>query len=687
MSDPIGLPQPDAWRARLASARSAATGLRSLLRQFAAMAREADLARGIAFYWKTEGSLQKIAGDADEPPSGVRADLQARSFEKAVALSLREKKVLRLPPGFAGEGLSLEDIPGRPWTAEDLPLFNATESTHAFLPLIVKESGQACLHAWYREGEGGGSVLELLKAILDEVARFVGGQSTEAQNRLIADYAVQLRLLESVAGEKDAKDFAVYVTNYARRLTGADRVTLFGARSPADVVFAGRMEGNFRGGRLRLLGASGLDEVSERSAEAVFLGEVAQGMVGAFLAKTRDGEDAGASGGVAKRSILVLAPRETEEDPAARPEPIRAYFENEPGDWLCALALRRSDGAINGYVLCEGKGALPAMDRAREIFSRLDRPLGRVWDRMLAWNCRRARWASRLLRLEAGAKADGSSRRKRIWLIPLLLGALFWLPVSFDVAGDATVSSGGFRTLSAPFPATLEEVAVRRGDVVAADTVLGRLQVEEEVLRRAELSSRLSSLEMRARLAQQKGQEQEAALSRIDAKVVRAELAMVESRLQRAVFQAPFDGVVVGPENFAQREGTLLQEGDPVFEVADLDAFVLTILLREHDFEALRRFAAANGAVEGTFRPSADPSREIPFVVEDLSSLPVFVEDRRPDRFRVGIRLPVEWGGAVAEQDPLSEWTGKVELSLGKRSLFRVTFRDFIHFLRLNLFL
>lgn len=685
MTEPLQLISFDVWRARLASLRQASNGLRSLLNHFEALAREGNVARGLRFFWVEDDRLQKVSEGEFEGSESI-SGLQSQAFEKAVAMAVKGSQALRLPSGFVSGNVRIQDLEGRPWTREDLPLFNATESTHIFLPMVGQGSARACLHVWFREGAGRERVPEMLQLLLDEIARFVESQSPDAQRKLIAEYAVQLTLLESVCGEDDLKDFSIYVTNYVRRLTGSTRVSLFGVRGSPDVIAPDVSRLGKEAVRLRLLGASGLDAVSERSAEAVFLGEVASAMVRGFLLKQRTGTpDDGSKNLIGRRSILVLAPRDLPDPPSVeRDGVIEAYFANEPADWLCALALRRKDGAVNGYILCEGKGPLPMFDGIREVFSRLDRPLGRSWERLRVWSGTRARILSRIFRI---GERDGGRRKGLRWVAVLVIVGLFLIPVDFEVKGDATLSSRQFRTLSAPFRANLEEVRVLRGQYVAKGQEMGRLRTEDELLRQGELVSQLAALEMRARLMQQQGSEHDAALARIEADVIRAEMALVSNRLDRAVFRAPFDGIVVGPGNYSEREGTLLQEGDPVFELARVDGFSLTLLLREQDFSALRRMSSGGGSIRGTFRPSSDPAKQIPFQLDDLEQLPVYVEDRVPGRFRIAVRVPAEWTSLELGDAPLSESTGKAELLLGRRSLFFVTFRDFIHYLRMNLFL
>ena len=707
-------PSPEAWAARLAQLRRSAGGFRGLFEEILRLAGGTGVVDGMALYWKGGEALQLAASGGRDilPEDPAERQLQVQSFERAAAQAMETGRRIVLRPGESSEGRPAAELLHEPWTEEDFPLLNATDSTEVFVPIVLGDQAVGALSGWWQGEEGVAVVPELLRLAAVELSRFLQEQGPAGQARLLAETTAQVRLLEATGGQRDKIRFGILLTNYIRQLTGSSRVTLFAPHSPAQTGFLSQLR---RGAvRYRLLGASGLNRVSERSAEAIFLRDTVHAMIvraadqheQALRAKKKGGKGAGDGESVEGPEesqgppiedptrvnvgppLVVLARRAiSEEKKAQRDRVLREYFEESASDWILALALRREDGRFIGFLACEGRGEVPDMVRLRESFARLDLPVGRNLDQLLYWTSLRGRLLATLSGFGRKLRPKRGIRRWLPILIPVAVVLLLSLPLNFRIKGNSDIVSSEFRTVAAPFSGELDEVIVERGDLVAGEEVLGRMDLQNELLRQQELQAQLRGEEMQARLSADAGEEAAAARSRLQARVLRAELAVVRNRIEEGTFRAPFGGVIVGPEDLGESEGSYLDQGRTVFQLAALEDFELVVRLREQDFRYLRDYLAETGQpVEGVFRPEAEPGLSIPFAIEDLDELSFYTDSSVPGEIRIALRIPLEWSLGEDWPEATSELSGRARMGLGQRAAGFVLFRDFLHFLRTSFF-
>ncbi len=687
MSEPSapGLPPVEVWRSRLSSARRRAPSFRAFAEKAAAALRETGVFAEMGLFW--------VGGDRDEVVQAILGTgslgglnrIQRRSFEKAVRAALREGRGASLAPGTGGGGASPDTIESRPWTEDDLPLYNGTRSWHWFLP--VKAGGRIAgvLHAVGAPGvlPDKARVAEILGATATEIEAFFREQSPEKISRQVAAQSARTRLLESVLGEGDPDEFGLQVVNHVQSLLGCSRVSLFTpstARGGVPEEALGREHSRFG-----IRAASGLVEVRARSAEAVFLKDVAHALLRG-VARQRAAEEKPAAPGPGGRrpTLVALAGREAPEDADARDPIIADYFQATENDWILALALRGSGGLLFGMLLIEGRGEPPDSAGITENLASLDTPLGRTLERVLARQGLRG--------VVAGWLAHRS--RKRVfgrlprWAVvagvAALLAIILALPVDFDVRADARVFSEDFRTLASPFRSPVAEVLVGRGDRVGEGDLLARLDVRQPALRRLELSAKRDREEARRRLALLENREDEAILAELEARVIASELRLLDERLAASVFRAPGPGVVVGPSNLRHSVGSYVNEGDAVIEMAGTGGMEMVLFLREQDLLEVRRRLAAGEEIAGWFRPTSDSGRRIAFILEPGADYPLYADQTEASTLRYGLRLTVDPARFDMPVDSVAEFTGKTTLELGRRSLGYVTFRDFFHFLRIR---
>lgn len=163
----------------------------------------------------------------------------------------------------------------------------------------------------------------------------------------------------------------------------------------------------------------------------------------------------------------------------------------------------------------------------------------------------------------------------------LLVAAAVW-PVSFRVGAPATVEGRVQRAVVAPFSGFIQESTVRAGDRVLTGDLLARLDDRELKLEQARWAAQAEGAERKSREALARGAAVQVQLARAEVDEAQAQLALVQSRLERAAVRSPFDGVVVRGD-LSQQLGAPVEQGRVLFEVAPLDAWRVVLKVDERD--------------------------------------------------------------------------------------------------------
>lgn len=242
------------------------------------------------------------------------------------------------------------------------------------------------------------------------------------------------------------------------------------------------------------------------------------------------------------------------------------------------------------------------------------------------------------------------------------------VPVGEHASGPAVVQNTALRVVSAPFAGYLSSVDVRTGEeVVAGETVLGRLDDSEVRLSLAAARSELSAARARADAARSAGRAAEARIAETEADAARARIGLLESRRGRAVMRAPVDGVVVSaPESGAV--GSAVERGAQLFAVAPAEGVRVAL------FVDGSRVSEVESGMGGSFVSAGRPGEPVGIEVERVDALPAeegsggVVRDGLGGRYRVlakpvgpagWLRLGMEGRGRVrtGSGSALAVWT------------------------------
>jgi len=254
-------------------------------------------------------------------------------------------------------------------------------------------------------------------------------------------------------------------------------------------------------------------------------------------------------------------------------------------------------------------------------------------------------------------------------LLALLLAGL--VPAPHRVQAPAVVEGAVQWTAAAPFQGFIREGAVRAGDHVKQGELLAELDDRELRLEQVRWAAELSVAERKEREAMAASQRVEQRLARAQASQAHAQLMLTEDRLRRARILAPFDAVVVKGD-LSQMQGSPVETGKALFELAPLDAWRVILKVDERDIAQLRP------GQKGELVLVSESGGSLALHVRRVTSLAT-AEDGR-NYFRV--EAQVEPGSGMQGLRPGLEGVAKVKV--GSRSLLWLATHRLTDWLRMS---
>lgn len=240
--------------------------------------------------------------------------------------------------------------------------------------------------------------------------------------------------------------------------------------------------------------------------------------------------------------------------------------------------------AVGGSIMVCFARMTPEQDMA-EALAKLDacripvaQALGRIFEREPTW------WEKAIR--EPVAKLSGN-RKKWIALATLFLLGIAAIPMPYKASVKCCLQPTQRRFVSSPIAGTLKSAMVLPGDFVEQNQSLAMIDPREIEIKlqgsRAEL--RRADRERKGYLAQHKIAESK--LLELKVRRLEAEVSLLESRLEKLNVRTPIDGTVVTGD-WKRAEGTLLEKGEMLFEVAPLGEFRIELEVDESDLLLVR---------------------------------------------------------------------------------------------------
>lgn len=228
------------------------------------------------------------------------------------------------------------------------------------------------------------------------------------------------------------------------------------------------------------------------------------------------------------------------------------------------------------------------------------------------------------------------------------------------------------RHVSLPYDAVLAKAEKTAGDRVAKGDVLCRLDERELALQRSQRLAELAVAEQEVQRAKATKTPVDARLAETEADLIRAQLAILESRIERATIRSPMDGIVVEGD-LRTKVGSVLPQGSPLFQIAPTQGWKLELRVPEAASSDIQP------GLSGRFACHARPESSHKFRLSRLQPNAVMRDQQ------VVFVAEAELENAPAWLRPGME--GVARISVNRRPTWWVLFHSAIDFARLHLWL
>ena len=305
------------------------------------------------------------------------------------------------------------------------------------------------------------------------------------------------------------------------------------------------------------------------------------------------------------------------------------------------------------------------VDVCRSIFALVAPALNgkRIQNRSLAYHVRRS------LRTQT-KKLMGPEYIGRKLMVVLIFGLMIFFSLAtgdYRVTANATLEGAVRRTIAAPYRGYIKEAFARAGDTVPEGQVICTLDERDLRLEKSGLQGQQNQL-----LKQQ--QEAMALRDRAKLNVIGAQLDQViaqinltGNRLARSNIRAPFGGILVSGD-LSQKLGSVVEQGEPLFEIAPLKDYRLILQVDENyvdDVTVGQKGKLVLPSLQGIFA----------FTVEKITPITIALEGK--NCFRVEAILDQ----TSKKLRPGMEGVGKIYVD--KRKLISIWTRNLRDWLRL----
>ena len=300
-----------------------------------------------------------------------------------------------------------------------------------------------------------------------------------------------------------------------------------------------------------------------------------------------------------------------------------AYLE-ESGSAAIASAVLFDEGRPIGVLTVEADAPEDLDTAARQRLEAVAALLGPVMElkrRQQSWIAGRG----------ADAVADGlkalfgpnrPSYRLATVAAVVLLALPFVIQRPLQVKADATLEGAQQLAMTAPFQGLVARAEAKAGDRVAQGDVIFALDDRDLRLEAEKWRSELAQLSQEERRALSEGDRGEAVLLAAQKRQAEAQLALAETRLERATVRAPMDAVVISGD-MSQRIGAPAEEGEQLFALAPLDAYRVVLDVDERDLDLVEPGS------EGRLRLTARTGEALDVQVTSVTSVARLEEGRR----------------------------------------------------------
>lgn len=270
----------------------------------------------------------------------------------------------------------------------------------------------------------------------------------------------------------------------------------------------------------------------------------------------------------------------------------------------------------------------------------------------------------------APANAPGRHRLGAIALV-VATGALLGWPIDHEISAPVKLEGAMQRLITSPADSFLEKVMVRPGDTVKEGQLLLEFASEDLRVERQRLNAELAGSDAAAGDAMSRQDTGTMALKLAKVAELKAQLALLDRRLEKARVVAPFDAAVIQGD-LGNALGAPMKRGDVLLTLAPVDNYRAIVEVADSDIAGVR--VGQGGAMVLT----ALPELSLPMRVKRITPLAATAPGR--SFFDVEVELRAE-GAAPRDLRPGMRGVARLHGPYGPRGL--AWFRDAARWLRL----
>jgi multidrug resistance efflux pump len=601
-------------------------------------------------------------------------------------------------PATPLRGLEIVDTPA----PEDLGAFNLTAFEQFFIPIALNKKSAGVLQIWFNPDaeEIRQQRLAVLLAACGEIDLYFKTRQAADLTHEVTRMTSFTHLLQELAGDLDLQSIGWNVVNYAREAVDCERVSIFVARRLAAA--------NLADADFHLQACSGLKKPNVRSEHAVTLTKLATCLVeqgrqdtpppaiSAPLppaASAANGKETASEEAPPPPQLPASSPPRyrltlTRRDPSlveSRPPDINEYFDLIPMNWALAIPLQDRDDHPCGILLFEGhklpKNAQAAFEHMRELSVAIGRTVGAANHRQ------RSRWLRTATSLESTALRWAGTPRKKFFLrvvapVVAVIG-LLCLPFPMSIKGNAQVRPVDYRALPAMVSSRIVELPVQSGQRVRQGDVLCKLDTYDTELRLQQARQEYKRSLAEADLALNIRNDAQMQIARLNADKAMAAVDKFTHDLEQCVVHAPFDGVVVGPQELGQRLGRVVNVGDTLIEVAKPTNWEVKVQMREQDVAQLETYLErTRRPIDVALKLAANPGQTYQLSLSNAEQFGAGAE-AVDGKYLFGLVLPLKVPAEEGERLKVG-FAGQAAFKVGYRPIYYIFFHDFINFLKVH---
>lgn len=250
----------------------------------------------------------------------------------------------------------------------------------------------------------------------------------------------------------------------------------------------------------------------------------------------------------------------------------------------------------------------------------------------------------------------------------LLLIALLFLPVSYQIPVDTVIEGKVQKSIVSPFDGFIKTAVLKAGDIVEKGHVIAELddqQLKIEVIR---LTSQYQEHEKGYRKALAGREYAQANVYQAKLKQAKAKLDQVKLQLEQTALKAPIAGMIIEGD-LSRRLGAPVSSGDLLFKIAPLNQYRAMLRVQETDIRFIKE------GQQGALKLAALPDSVFDISLSKAS--PLFFEEDNQIVYLAEADLP-----AVALELLRPGMEGIARVDVGHYSLGWVLTHHFIDWLR-----